>query len=150
MNQKEFYYYVEEHLADLLKDDNQDLSVRLHPVRKTNDIMRYGISIFQNGTNVSPTIYLEEAWEAYQKGKKLDDILQDLVQFYQENRVFSNIRPQMEYEQIEDKIIFSILNKERKTVSLQKGNLSLTVVPKPFTEIIKRVEKYQLYVCWFT
>ncbi len=121
MNQKEFYYYVEQHIKDYLPEqEKENVFVYLHPVRKTNDAVRYGLSIRRDGESVSPVIYLEDAWKVYQEGGDKDEIIRNLVEIYRENEVFSNLHLSLDYEEIKDKIVFFVVSKEANRNNLKE------------------------------
>lgn len=120
MNQKEFNYYVEQHIRDFLPEEERDNSfVCVHPIRKTNDIVRQGCLIRRGNEKISPVIYLDDAWEAYKEGKEIDDVLKDLVEIYQEHQQMPNLDESMDYESIKDKIVSFVVGKETNQNNLK-------------------------------
>lgn len=121
MNEKEFYYYVEQHIKDFLpEEERKNAFVYVHPVRKINDTMRQGLSIRKGDEKVSPIIYLEDAWEAYQNGTQIDNVLKDLAEVYQEQQMYPDLNLSMKYEDIKDKIIFFVVSKEANKNNLKQ------------------------------
>ena len=51
---------------------------------KNNGKERTGILIEMPGINISPTIYLEEYYESYVAGRKIEQIVDDIKQLYEE------------------------------------------------------------------
>lgn len=120
MDQKEFNYYVEQHIKDFLPEEEQDSSfVYVHPVRKTNDIIRQGLSIRREDEKVSPVIYLENAWEAYQGGENLNDVLKKIAEVYQEHKSITNLELSMNYDEVKDRSVSVVVGKEANKNNLK-------------------------------
>lgn len=81
MNYQEFILFMMEQTNQLLKPE---ACAEIHTALKNNNTRRTGLTIVQEGTNISPTIYLEEYYQQYQNGRALSDIVQSLVNLYQE------------------------------------------------------------------
>lgn len=56
----------------------------LYTAMKNNGKERTGILIEMPGINISPTIYLEEYYESYVAGRKIEQIVDDIKQLYEE------------------------------------------------------------------
>lgn len=85
-------------------------------VLKHNDQELVGISIMGDGDVVSgPNCYLEEAYQDYLEFGDLDGILRDVAKFFEFNwnEVLPNIPTDLEFEKVKDKIIFTVIDKER-------------------------------------
>ena len=76
MNYTEFVNAVKEKLTQEL---NGGVRVNVYTTKKNNATERTGLILETPGVNISPTIYLEEFFELYEKGKQMDWIIEDLV-----------------------------------------------------------------------
>ena len=83
MNYTEFVNAVKEKLTQEL---NGGVRVNVYTTKKNNATERTGLILETPGVNISPTIYLEEFFELYEKGKQMDWIIEDLVGLYEEIR----------------------------------------------------------------
>ena len=83
MNYTEFVNAVKEKLTQEL---NGGVRVNVYTTKKNNATERTGLILETPGVNISPTIYLEEFFELYEKGKQMDWIIEDLVELYEEIR----------------------------------------------------------------
>lgn len=50
---------------------------------KNNGKIRVGLLLQETGSNLFPTIYLEEYYEKFQKGETLEQIVSEISQLYQ-------------------------------------------------------------------
>ena len=74
MNYTEFVNAVKEKLTQEL---NGGVRVNVYTTKKNNATERTGLILETPGVNISPTIYLEEFFELYEKGKQMDWIIED-------------------------------------------------------------------------
>ena len=75
MKIKEFGYYVEEHIREFLPEDRRESAeVSVHPKKKVNDTLRYGLAIRFDSDKISPVLYLEDAWQAYENGADMETV----------------------------------------------------------------------------
>lgn len=81
MNYQQFVALLREKTDHLL--DTQT-TVQIHHALKNNGATRIGLTISQEHTNISPTIYLEEYYKQYQTGRELNDIAHGIVNLYHE------------------------------------------------------------------
>ena len=90
----------------------------LHTAVKNNGKERTGILIETPGVNVSPTIYLEEYFQSYQQGVKLEKIVEDMLELYEDIRQEKSwdYEKILNYEGVKDRIVFKLINtaKNRK------------------------------------
>lgn len=90
--------------------------VRVNNVMKNNGVMLSGITLMQEDSNISPTIYLNNYYEAYEKGQtSLKTIVNDVVDTYDRNKVSRSVNMSffMDYEKIKGRIIYKLINTER-------------------------------------
>ena len=62
------------------------VKVSLHTATKNNGKERTGILIESPGVNISPTIYLEEYFKNFQQGVKLEAIVEEMLELYEDIR----------------------------------------------------------------
>lgn len=81
MNYQQFITIVNQKVNRLLCEDTFS---QMHVALKNNGTERRGLTISQKGTNISPTIYLEEYFHHYQNGMLTDEIAESIVSLYHE------------------------------------------------------------------
>lgn len=116
MEQKEFNYYVEQHIKEFLPEN---VSVSLCSTNKINDTVCHGLRFFEEGKNVSPVIYLEKPWQDYQNGRTMEAILDELSQYHDAKLPLPEADLRMEYENAKDRITFFVVNKGENRQNLR-------------------------------
>ena len=90
----------------------------LYTAMKNNGKERTGILIEMPGINISPTIYLEEYYESYVAGRKIEQIVDDIKQLYEEIKQEKpwDCESFRDYEGVRNRIVFKVINtaKNRK------------------------------------
>lgn len=81
MNYQQFINVLNKKTNQLL---GSEAVSQVHTALKNNDTKRIGLTICKEGTNISPTIYLEEYYNQYENGWTLDEIAENIVHLYHE------------------------------------------------------------------
>lgn len=89
--------------------------VEVNKVQKNNGVIYYGMTIMDRGSNLSPTIYMEELYRQYRAGEPLSVIAEKVCALYENNRVNGNIDMQffLDFSQARDRIVYKLINYER-------------------------------------
>lgn len=118
MDYREFVSTVEKSVASKMEEG---VKVTAYTAVKNNGKEKTGIVIETPGINISPTIYLEEYYEASLAGKPLEKITDDIIAFYTEikreqswdyNRI-------LEFEGVRDRIVFKLINTKKNQEFLE-------------------------------
>ena len=119
MNYETFLGAVERGLNERLSDD---ITVMLHKTVKNNGMEKQGVTIIKKDVNISPTIYLEEFYQQYLKGRTLEEIIRKIDHFYHEVRYEESLDTEklQKYDYLRDKIMFRLINKEKNSKLLEK------------------------------
>lgn len=109
MNIREFAEKIKTELADYFEKDTEIL---INPVRKNNGVMLTGIVIMEKDSHMAPTIYIENFYEEYGKGKSFGEILFQIIKLYERNRVehCGELDFFKEYEKVRKKISYKLIN----------------------------------------
>ena len=112
------------------------VKVEVSEVLKNNDEKLHGIMMSIEGSNMMPTLYLEDFYEIYEDGESVEEIARMIIDI--STTAFKNPPPiadfSFDYDNIKDKLILELLdrdmNKERleKIVHKEVGN-GFVVVP---------------------
>lgn len=96
---------------------NIDRKVRIdvHIALKNNNKERRGLVFFEEGINISPTIYLEEAYKEFQEGTDLHKIVQEILEVYESARFSKRWETEKlrEFEKIKKSILCKLINREK-------------------------------------
>ena len=101
---------------EVAKRTGEQFRVRINEVTKNNGVVLSGITMLQDDNNISPTIYLNQYYEAYENGDiTMRCIVDDVLDTYERNKVNQSVdmRFFMDYERIKDRIIFKLIHAEK-------------------------------------
>lgn len=113
MDYEIFKDVVIEKFKDYLPEEYKDMELRVAPVEKVNKTLD-GISLTGKESNVSPTIYINDIYEHYQKTNNLDEALKEAANFMVHGfvKMPENISS-LDYENAKDNIVFQLVNTEQ-------------------------------------
>ena len=118
MDYKEFAGAVEKQMNQRMEGG---VHTSLYTAVKNNGKERTGILIETPGVNISPTIYLEEYYEGYIKGRPIGQIVDEIMDFYNgiKKEESWNCEEIRSYEGVKDRIVFKLINtaKNRRFLS---------------------------------
>ena len=69
-------------LQNYFMDQEKECEVHLYHATKTNNVSRIGLTIKTAGSNIAPTIYMEEFYEKLIEGNSIEDIRDELADLY--------------------------------------------------------------------
>lgn len=117
-----YYQFVQAVESKMREVVNEDIMLSIYTAEKNNGVKRQGITIAQHGVNISPTIYLEEYYEKYLNGCKVDRIAKDVLRLYHEVRLQKSWDEDKisSYEAIEDRIVYRLVNLEANSNLLKE------------------------------
>lgn len=96
--------------------------IRINTVRKNNNLILTGLTIIQNGINISPTIYLDGYYQEYVNGRTTLKNVADAVMYtYNKNQIGHCVDMQyfLHYEQVKQTIVYKLINTERNKELLE-------------------------------
>ena len=101
----------------------KEFSVSVYEALKNNSVVHKGISIMQNENRVAPTIYMDEFYTDYCDGRDIDDIVNEILRIYSENRIGPAFDTESfrDFEWVKDRIFFKLVN-ARKNAELLQGS----------------------------
>lgn len=107
--------FIEEVLDSLGEQGGETLELSVCSEEKNNGRERKGIAFYEKGVNASTTIYLEEYYEKFLMGSDVEELARQALEAYrkiQAEQPWNGISVR-NFEDVEDKIIYRLVNKER-------------------------------------
>lgn len=100
----------------------QEYTVELREVQKNNGVVLQGLTIRKEEDNVTPTIYLNSFWEAYEGGVTFADIIKKIISIYREDGIGHKIDVSFfrDFDKVKEKLCFRLVNRERNKEQLEK------------------------------
>ena len=112
MSYEEFLQAIPGLLQDRL---GGEAKVSLHTVYKNNNQKREMLCILEEGSNVSPTIYLRPFYEAAQEGMELEAVLNGILAEYRRNRcgLYLDVDEFQRFDRVSSRVVYKLINYER-------------------------------------
>lgn len=101
---------------EIEKRAGKNYHVRLKDVRKNNGVILSGLTVMQDDSNISPTIYLNTYYEAYQSGQAtLSMVIDDVMEVYERNRVNRtvDVHQFLNFDMVKNRIVYKLINTEK-------------------------------------
>lgn len=119
MSEKDFLLKVR---LELEKRLGEDAHVKLQKVRKNNNVMYNGFIIQRKDSNISPTIYMDSFYEMYERGERIERIVERILQVYQNGTAKKPIDMSffMNFAEVKDRIVYRIINVKRNKELLEE------------------------------
>ncbi len=114
----EFTDYVREHLLEGWYEERE---LEIHDVNKNNGLTYHGVVVREDGATMTPTIYIEDAYDKYKEGFSLEEVLEWIRSAYEygERSMGDMELDLFDYRYMKDKIVFRIVNYEKNKDLLQ-------------------------------
>lgn len=111
MKYDEFLDYVRESVSQFM---GEGYDVSIHKVLKNNGLELNGIVIMKAGNHATPTIYLDEFYEQYKRGKEVYEIIEEIVDLYDrhKDRMEIDFSFFSDFEIMRNKILYRLINYE--------------------------------------
>lgn len=102
-------------IIELIQEKLGDVKIDTRKVLKNNGRELTGITILESESNIAPTIYLDFYYLQYRQGRKINDIVDDIIEIYNENKFDTPIELSFftDYDNVKNKIVYSLVNYER-------------------------------------
>jgi len=96
--------------------------VELKEIKKNNGVTCHSITIMQEGSNISPAIYLDRLYREYEDGTALADILQKIIRIYESYRIEGSIDLKflLDFERAKGRIVYRLVNYENNREMLSQ------------------------------
>lgn len=117
----EFKDFTELVRQEVEKKAGGGYNIRLADATKNNGIVLGCITVSRKGCNISPVIYLDDFYGAYQDGTATIGMIADnVMDTYRRNKVGSiNMDAFLDYDAIKHRIVYKLINTERNRELLE-------------------------------
>lgn len=111
----DFTSFTQTVAEQLTKKTEGRYHIHLHQVQKNNGIVLTGVTLKEDNSNISPTIYLESYHQEYENGTPMEEIVDSILMANEKNKADRNFNADFftDYEQVKNKIIFKVISYEK-------------------------------------
>ena len=120
LNYNEFITQLKEKLQEYLRENmGEEVKVTYYQIMRNNNVLKDSFLLSGKSKRISPAIYLEACYTAYQNGRTVSKIAEDMGRLYQKccSNAPVDIAKFTDFEYMKDKIFCSLIN--------QSGNKAL-------------------------
>ncbi len=110
------YEVFKQHIRDSVEEQTKKGGkVFVNHIIKNNGRELDGLVIMEEGCNVAPTIYLNSYYEQYQDGRKMSDIVREIIDIHRANKNNLKFASDMfnDYANVKDKVVYKIVNYDK-------------------------------------
>lgn len=93
----------------------ETVTINIKKIVKNNGIVLHSIIVTEKERNISPNIYLDELFEAYESGETFRTIMEEVLHIYEESRLKENVDMSffLQYESMKDKVVYKLISYEK-------------------------------------
>lgn len=107
---------------EVQKRAGENYQVKLNDIVKNNGVVLSGITLMQDDSNISPTIYLNQYYDDYENGETtLGTVIDEVMDTYERNKVNRSIdmRFFLNYDTVKSRITYKLINTEKNRELLE-------------------------------
>lgn len=118
MTYQEFKDYIYQEVASRYESC---ATVHLSTFTKNNGVLLDGLIICENGSRVSPNLYLNDYYDLLMEGETKEEILRKIISQYEKAKNLPDFNPDMfnDFAEVKDRIIFRLINQASNQALLE-------------------------------
>lgn len=118
----QFEEFVEDVTRRTEKICGPEFRVSSFRMMKNNSVGHMGLSIMEKGSSISPAIYLDDMYTDFCDGRSIDDIINDVLRIYSQNRDIDdfNVRDFASFEAMRSHIVYRLVSFSQNRELLEK------------------------------
>lgn len=100
----------------------EEVKVEPNRITKNNGVVWNGLTISKEGSNIAPTIYLDELYQEYCDGRTLGSIVGQMMRIYEKSRINGKVSMDffLDYGQVKGNIVYRLVNYSRNEKQLEQ------------------------------
>ena len=112
MNFEEFIEKIKQIIKENMGDDTR---VESKKVLKNNGVTLTGVVILNENQNCVPNIYLDNYFEQYNKGRNIQDIVCEILKYYEEHKIEKRVNMECfsDFDYVKNNLCFRLINFDR-------------------------------------
>lgn len=102
-------------ICNKLEMELKECVIKKESVVKNNGLILHGLQISKDESGISPTIYMENYFEEFEKGWCVEDIIEDILNCYMYASKEKPIDIELfdDFEKVKDRIVYRLINMEK-------------------------------------
>lgn len=114
--------FIDETIETLIPRFPTETDIRSEIILKNNGISPKALIISEPGSNVFPTIYLDEFYNRVENGESTKDVASDIYDVYERHKIegMLDVSCLSDFEKIKHRIVYRLVNRDRNAELLKK------------------------------
>lgn len=114
--------FANEVKCKVMENLGERYEVKLQEVQKNNNVRLLGLIILAKEQNISPTIYLDDFYEAYCNGCTMERVVEGVLHIYENDTPKRSIDMSFfkEFAKVEDRICYRLINAQKNRELLEQ------------------------------
>lgn len=110
---------------------DEGVSAEITEVTKNNGVVLKGLALKEDDSSISPTVYLERYYDAYEGGRSIESIGEEIIEVYHKGNLgeFFDVTDFLDFEKAKKRIVYKLVNYEKNKVLLKQ------IPHKPFLDM---------------
>ena len=119
MKIEEFCQKVKRHLEEKL---GEEALISIRSITKNNGIELHSVIVARQGRNLSPNIYLDDLYLAYEEGETFRWVMDKILQVYEESKNQNSIDMSffLDYEKMKEQVVYKVISYDKNRELLKK------------------------------
>lgn len=119
MEYNDFCNKIKNEVSKLVSENEK---VEIHDVTKNNNVTFQGLTIINEGISISPTIYLNDFYEAYENGMQMEEIAKNIYDIHRANIISGTINLDFfkDYDLASKRIMYKLVNYDKNKELLKR------------------------------
>ena len=108
----EFSDYIKQQLSERMECIGQNCEIYIQKITKNNGVVLTALQILEEGSNCTPSIYLEPYYRKYQENVSIEELITEMEQFYDTHKDEMNLPMEdiLSFENKKSRIIMRLVN----------------------------------------
>ena len=107
---------------NLAEEIGEEMTLSVKQITKNNGVVLHGITVSKDGMNISPNIYMDGLYAAYEEGETFRAVMDKVRRIYKESKPEASVDMSffLEYEKMKEKVVFKAVGYARNKELLRQ------------------------------
>ena len=107
---------------NLAEEIGEEITLSVKQITKNNGVVLHGITVSKDGMNISPNIYMDGLYAAYEEGETFRAVMDKVRRIYKESKPEASVEMSffLDYEKMKEKVVFKAVGYARNKELLRQ------------------------------
>ena len=106
----------------MAEEIGEEMTLSVKQITKNNGVVLHGITVSKDGMNISPNIYMDGLYAAYEEGETFRAVMDKVRRIYKESKPEASVDMSffLDYEKMKEKVVFKAVGYARNKELLRQ------------------------------